>query len=105
MSQLPQRHVVPNTVYLLLETVDSVTNVLGVFADIQDANQECLRRAALAGVTLTTDFQTMGPDPAHHYPIEPMRWDTPEGDCCYVEMFAVAPKRVVAAPMLAPGSV
>lgn len=100
---MTNRHDVPPGVYLVIQTLDSTTTVLGVFADLQDANEECLRQATLAGVTLAVTSTTMGPDRAHHSPVEPMRWDTPEGDSCYVEMFAVTPRRIVTTAMQVPG--
>lgn len=73
---------------------DSVT-VLGVFADLQDANHECICHAREAGITLTTESSTLGPDKGHILPIEPVRWDTADGVSCWVEEFTVAPKRVI----------
>lgn len=103
MPDLPRRQEVPSNVYLLIQTVDNSTTVLDVFADLQDANEECLRQASLAGVDLASRSTTMGPDPAHYSPVEPVRWDTPEGDSCCVEMFAVTPKRIVTTAMRVPG--
>jgi hypothetical protein len=98
-ADLPRRHEVPPTVYVLLQGDISVTNVLAVFADLQDANHECLRQAQLAGVDLSSASSTMGPDTAHLTPVEPLRWDTPDGVSCWVEIFPVTPKRIVTTAM------
>lgn len=98
-ASLPQRHEVPATVYILLQGDLPVTNVLAVFADLQDANEECLRQATLAGVDLSSSSSTTGPDKAHLTPIEPLRWDTPDGVSCWVEIFPVTPKRILTTAM------
>lgn len=90
------RRDVPGTVCLLIERNDAIsTTVLAVYADLQDANEACLRRATMAGVSLTSGASTMGPDKSHIKPIEPVRWDTPEGDSCWVEIFEVEPQRIL----------
>lgn len=83
------------TVYVLLHCDTVTTNVLSIFADMQDANDECLRHAHGEGVTLTSESSTMGPDKHHITPVEPLRWDTPEGVSCWVEAFQVVPKKVL----------
>lgn len=90
------RRDVPGTVCVLIERNDAITTtVLAVYADLQDANEACLRRATMAGVSLTSSASTTGPDKSHIKPIEPVRWDTPEGDSCWVEIFEVEPKRIL----------
>jgi len=94
----------PPKVYILLfNNASDNTVVLDVFADLQDANDECLRQAELADVTLSNEYSTKGPDGAHQSPVEPVRWDTAEGVCCWVEAFAVQPRRVVVNAMSDPG--
>ena len=85
------------TVFVLLhrDEVASTTLVLGVYADLQDANDECLAQAARAGVSLEHQSSTSGPDTQHLSPVEPVRWDTAEGISCWVEEHAVVPNKVI----------
>ena len=79
-------------VYVLLYGDPVVTTLLGVFADLQDANEACLRHAAEAGVELVRDSPTSGPDSHHLVPVEPMRWDVADGLSCWVEEHSVKAK-------------
>lgn len=84
-------------VYVLLYTDPSselTTSVLGVFASLQDANDECFSQARAAGVTLESESSTMGSTKAVLVPVQPARWDVPEGTGCWVEAFDVTPKRI-----------
>ena len=87
----------PSAVYVLQhrDAAASTTLVLGVYADLQDANDDCLAQAARAGVFLERRSSTSGPDTQHLSPVEPVRWDTAEGISCWVEEHAVVPNRVV----------
>ncbi|VUC34783.1 unnamed protein product [Clonostachys rosea] len=83
------------TVYILFQHDDTrSTNIVEVFADVQDANNECLQQASTHGVTLTKESATNGPDNHFFCPVEPLRWDTPEGLSCWVEGFEVVPKKI-----------
>ncbi|KAG9255732.1 uncharacterized protein F5Z01DRAFT_735665 [Emericellopsis atlantica] len=70
------------------------TSVLSVFAALQDANEECLRQARAAGVELTRESSTSGPETDTIGPVEPVRWDTLDGVSCWVEAFDVIPQRI-----------
>lgn len=88
----------PAKVYILFYTdVDNglATSVLGVFASLQDANDECMSQARAAGITLESESSTLGPTMELIAPVQPARWDTPEGASCWVECFDVTPKRVL----------
>lgn len=96
------RQDLPRQVYILTHSDDDAVNILGVFADLQDANAECLRQGQSAGVFLSKGSSTTGPDTSTFSPVEPMRWDTPEGDSCWVEGHTVILRKVVApAPLSA----
>ena len=84
------------TVYIILHQDYTTVTILGVFAELQDANMDCLRHASKAGVDLVRESPTMGPDKEHMSPIEPARWDTPDGVSCWVESHHVEPSRVIA---------
>jgi hypothetical protein len=86
------------SVYILLYRDMSTATVVSVFGNLSDANNECLRLAEEASVTLEQSSPTTGPDKAHMTPIEPMRWDTAEGISCWVEQHAVRPPCVVPPP-------
>jgi hypothetical protein len=83
----------PPSVYVLLHNDSVATVVLAVFAELQDANTECLRQAARADVDLTRESSTHGPDKGTHSPVEPLRWDTADGVSCWVEEFRVEPRK------------
>ncbi|OAQ83517.1 hypothetical protein VFPBJ_02285 [Purpureocillium lilacinum] len=85
------------TVYVLAhyDHAAGAATICGVFAELQDANAECLQLARRAGITLTNELSTTGPDGMHLSPVEPLRWDAPEGVSCWVEAHAVKPTRVV----------
>lgn len=80
-------------VHILLHT-DLTTTVLGVFESLQDANDECFAQARAAGVTLESENPTMGPSKDTISPVQPARWDTPEGLSCWVEAFDVTRKKI-----------
>ncbi|CAH0058800.1 unnamed protein product [Clonostachys solani] len=82
------------TVYILFQHDTRSTSIVEVFADVQDANNECLQQASSHGVTLTSKSSTTGPDNHFFCPVEPLRWDTPEGLSCWVEGFDVVPKKI-----------
>ena len=86
------------TVYMLLYADTNTTNVLGIFADLQDANHECIRYAAEADIDLTSDSSTTGPDQEHFLPLEPLRWDSAEGISCWIEEHTVTPKKTSTPP-------
>ncbi|KAI6784097.1 uncharacterized protein J7T54_004643 [Emericellopsis cladophorae] len=84
-------------VYILMCTSPNeslTTSVLSVFAALQDANEECLRQARAAGVELTNESSTSGPEKDTIGPVEPVRWDTVDGVSCWVEAFDVKPQRI-----------
>ncbi|KAH7325784.1 hypothetical protein B0I35DRAFT_405130 [Stachybotrys elegans] len=88
-------------VYVLMHQDSGVgATVLGVFADMSDANERCLRQATDLGVPLVRESPTEGPDHQHNRPMEPMRWDTAEGVSCWVEEHRVEPCRVIKPPKL-----
>jgi hypothetical protein len=94
----------PPNVYVVVYNDDcgaAPAAILGVFSQLQDANAECQRHAAVAGFRLSSDSGTAGPDRGHLVPVEPMRWDSPEGVSCWVEEHAVVPKQVLAPAKLA----
>ncbi|CAI6097633.1 unnamed protein product [Clonostachys chloroleuca] len=82
------------TVYILFQHDTNSTNIVEVFADVQDANNQCLQQAYSHGITLANKPSTSGPDNHVFCPVEPLRWDTPEGLSCWVEGFDVVPKKI-----------
>ncbi|CAH0018027.1 unnamed protein product [Clonostachys rhizophaga] len=82
------------SVYILFQQDTDSTSIVEVFADVQDANNECLQQANSHGITLTNKQSTSGPDSHFFCPVEPLRWDTPEGLSCWVEGFDVVPKKI-----------
>ena len=87
----------PPKVYILLHAdPDTTTSVIAVYASLTDANNDCLGQARAAGVTLSSDSATMGPAQDTITPIEPVRWDTPEGVSCWVEEFVVLSQKALA---------
>lgn len=91
-------HANPPKVFILQYRDDATATALAVFADLQDANQECLRQADKIGISLMSESSTMGPDKGTILPIEPMRWDTADGASCWVEEHEISPKRVLTPP-------
>ncbi|KAK5992206.1 hypothetical protein PT974_05607 [Cladobotryum mycophilum] len=91
-----QPHDRDRTVYIIIHQDHTAATVLGVFAELQDANRDCLWHASKAGVDLIQESSTMGPDKAHLSPTEPARWDTADGVSCWVESHIVEPSRVIA---------
>ncbi|KAL6864093.1 hypothetical protein J3F83DRAFT_762357 [Trichoderma novae-zelandiae] len=83
-------------VYLILHQDGVAVTVLGVYEELQDANRDCLWQASQAGIDLLQDSPTTGPDKYHILPVEPARWDTPDGVSCWVESHVVVPSRVAA---------
>ena len=85
----------PSKVYIVMHSDPAgATVVLGVFAVLQDANDECFSRARAEDVTLTSESSTTGPSRDHMMPIEPVRWDTADGVSCWVQGFDVIPRRI-----------
>ncbi|KAL0942813.1 actin polymerization protein [Colletotrichum truncatum] len=68
------------------DDIASSTTVLGVYAGLADANDEVRKLALEQGAKL---------DDAAAHNTEPVRWDTPEGVSCWVELHAVKPKTIV----------
>ncbi|KFA63844.1 hypothetical protein S40285_04461 [Stachybotrys chlorohalonatus IBT 40285] len=86
----------PDTrVYVLVYQDSTTVTVLGVFANLQDANAVCTMQAVDAGVSLTRSQSTDGPDAEHMLPFEPLRWDTADGVSCWVEEHALTSNRVL----------
>lgn len=83
-------------VYIILHQDGVSVTILGVFEELQDANRDCLFQASQAGIDLLQESPTYGPDKYHIAPIEPARWDTPDGVSCWVESHTVEPSRVAA---------
>lgn len=83
------------TVYIILHQDGMIVTVLGVYEELQDANRDCLFQASRGGIDLLQESPTTGPDKYHISPIEPARWDTPDGMSCWVECHTVVPSRVV----------
>ncbi|ETR98173.1 hypothetical protein MKX07_002426 [Trichoderma sp. CBMAI-0711] len=81
-------------VYIILHQDGVTVTVLGVYEELQDANRDCLWQAAQAGIDLLQASPTTGPDKYHIQPVEPARWDTPDGVSCWVESHMVVPSRV-----------
>ncbi|KAK1255436.1 hypothetical protein MKX08_009431 [Trichoderma sp. CBMAI-0020] len=81
-------------VHIILHQDGAAVTVLGVFEELQDANRDCLFQATQAGIQLLQESPTQGPDKNHIAPIEPARWDTPDGVSCWVESHTVEPSRV-----------
>lgn len=82
-------------VYIILHQDGGLTvTILGVFEELQDANRDCLFQASQAGIDLFQTSPTTGPDKHHLSPVEPARWDTPDGVSCWVESHTVEPSRV-----------
>ena len=95
-STTPKATLTPYSAICILLYSDSCnTTVLGLYADLRDANEECLKYARGAGIVLEHENSTFGPDDGHYAPTEPMRWDAPEGLSCWVEQHTVTPKKVV----------
>ncbi|KYK60595.1 hypothetical protein DCS_01732 [Drechmeria coniospora] len=83
------------TVYILLRREGMTTTILSAFVDLQDANEECLHHARLGGIPLTRESGSVGPEETHNLPIQPVRWDAPEGTSCWVEGHKLMPRRVM----------
>lgn len=83
-------------VYVVLHQDGATVTILGVYEELHDANRDCLLQAAQAGIDLLQDSPTSGPDKHHFQPVEPSRWDTPDGVSCWVESHMVVPSRVAA---------
>lgn len=83
-------------VYIIFHQDGVSVTVLGVFEELQDANRDCLFQASKTGIELLQESPTYGPDKNHISPIEPARWDTPDGVSCWVESHLVEPSRVAA---------
>ncbi|RFU77218.1 hypothetical protein TARUN_4999 [Trichoderma arundinaceum] len=81
-------------VFIILHQDGVSVTVLGVYEELQDANRDCLFQASQAGIDLLQTSPTSGPDKYHLSPIEPARWDTPDGVSCWVESHVVEPSRV-----------
>ncbi|PNP57610.1 hypothetical protein THARTR1_02608 [Trichoderma harzianum] len=84
-------------VYIVIHQDGMIATILGVYEELQDANRDCLFQASQGGIELLQDSPTTGPDKQHISPIEPARWDTPDGLSCWVESHTVEPSRVVSA--------
>ena len=85
----------PSKVYIVIHSDPAgATVVLGVFAALQDANDECFSRARAEGVMLKSDSSTTGASRDHIVPVEPVRWDTADGVSCWVQGFNVIPQRI-----------
>ena len=76
-------------VHLVIHRDDTTVTILGVFASLTDANTACIFRGKEEGIQLTGQST----EPAHEdsgvMPVEPMRWDSPEGVSCWVETHRV----------------
>ncbi|UKZ75023.1 hypothetical protein TrVFT333_002695 [Trichoderma virens FT-333] len=75
-------------VYIILHQDGMIVTILGVYEELQDANRDW-------GIDLLQESPTTGPDKHHLTPIEPARWDTPDGVSCWVESHTVEPSRFV----------
>ncbi|KAJ4863241.1 hypothetical protein T069G_04195 [Trichoderma breve] len=82
-------------VYIVIHQDGMIVQILGVYEELQDANRDCIFQASQGGIELLQDSPTTGPDKHHISPIEPARWDTPDGLSCWVESHTVEPSRVV----------
>ncbi|KAL6829014.1 hypothetical protein J3E69DRAFT_330157 [Trichoderma sp. SZMC 28015] len=82
-------------VYIVIHQDGMIVNILGVYEELQDANRDCIFQASQGGIELLQPSPTTGPDKHHISPIEPARWDTPDGLSCWVESHVVEPSRVV----------
>lgn len=75
----------PSTVYIVVHRdSDAAATILGVFARLGDANDECLAQASQAGFRDVPHSGTLGD-------VAPLRWDAPEGVSCWVETHNVRP--------------
>ncbi|KAL7909145.1 hypothetical protein GGI35DRAFT_428443 [Trichoderma velutinum] len=84
-------------VHIVVHQDGMIVSILGVYEELQDANRDCLFQASQGGIELMQESPTTGPDKYHISPIEPARWDTPDGLSCWVESHTVEPSRVVSA--------
>ena len=78
----------PSVFVLLHRAADeqAATTVLSVFLDLADANTQCLIQAKEAKVE---------PKPVVG---EPLRWEAPDGEACWVEKHHVTPKKGLKVP-------
>lgn len=98
-KQKKKRKTMPavNSVYIILHhdmSTGSTPLILGVFADLLDANAACLRIASESGAAppVSNATSATGSSDGDPRPVEPVRWDTLEGESCWVEEHGVSPK-------------
>ncbi|TEA20064.1 hypothetical protein C8034_v008746 [Colletotrichum sidae] len=86
---LPNRRTFPHAAALVFyrdgEDSTSSTSVLGVYADLADANDKVRKLAEEQGSPLE----------ASRNDLEPVRWSAPDGAACWVEVHVVTPKKIV----------
>lgn len=84
-------------VYAILYRDDDTVVILGLYAELQDANEECVHHAKEQGIDLIREYPTWGPAKDCVIPIKPARWDAAGGAVsCWVESHIVIPPRIIA---------
>ncbi|KJZ73869.1 hypothetical protein HIM_06762 [Hirsutella minnesotensis 3608] len=73
-----------STVFVVVYSDSAAAAVLGVYADLGDANDECRKQAAQAGVAVDMGTSEHG---------DAARWTAADGASCWVESHAVKAKR------------